>query len=537
MPAGYISIVLHAHLPFVKHPEYEDFLEERWFYEALTETYIPLLDSMGRLVRDGVPARVTVSLSPTLMSMMLDPLLQERYVRHLGKLIELAGKEVERTRWQPEFHHLALMYHERFVRARAIFEGECGRNLLHGFKHLESAGVLEVITCAATHGYLPLMQVCPETARAQILTAGQFFAKHFGHPPVGLWLPECGYFPGVDRFIAEAGIRYFVSDAHAVLHGVPRPCYGVYAPVYCPSGVAAFGRDLESSKQVWSAKEGYPGDFWYRDFYRDIGFDLDLDYVSPYIHMGHDRVFTGLKYYRITGPTDDKRPYEAERALAQADSHAGNFMFNREKQAEFLSGLMDRPPMIVSPYDAELFGHWWFEGIDWLELLLRKTAYDQQNVKTLTPGDYLGLYPSNQVVTPSESSWGWKGYHEVWLEGANDWIYRHLHEAARRMRELAEAYPNPDGLTQRALKQAARELFLAQASDWAFIMKTGTMVGYAVKRTEDHIRRFNRLYREIREMRVNEANLGDLEFRDGVFPDIDYRHFLAVPEPTAALGV
>src|SRR5262249_25501015 len=149
--------------------------------------------------------------------------------------------------------------------------------------------------------------------------------------------------------------------------------------------------------------------------------------------------------------------------------------------------LDGRPSLIVAPYDAELFGHWWFEGPDWINFLLRKICYDQQTVKTITVPEYLDRHPKVQVSQPCPSSWGYKGYSEVWLEGSNAWIYRHLHEGAAPMVELPRQFPHADGLLRRALNQAARELLLAQSSDWAFIMKTGTMVEYAVQRTQVHV--------------------------------------------------
>jgi len=258
--------------------------------------------------------------------------------------------------------------------------------------------------------------------------------------------------------------------------------------------VAAFGRDIESSKQVWSSVEGYPGDYNYREFYRDVGFDLDYDYVRPYLPADGVRVNLGIKYYKITGKSNRKDPYVRQWALDRAADQAANFMFNREKQIEWLTGIVqDRKPIIVAPYDAELYGHWWFEGPDWINFLMRKIAYDQKTIKLTTPMEYLAENPTCQVAR-RRLELGHKGYAEVWLNGTNDWIYRHLHVAADRMVELAQQYPNADGLLRRALNQASRELLLAQSSDWAFIMKTGSHVEYAVKRTQDHVLRFTRLY-------------------------------------------
>jgi 1,4-alpha-glucan branching enzyme len=367
----------------------------------------------------------------------------------------------------------------------------------------------------------------PAAVRAQIRVGVQAFEQAFGRRPLGFWLPECGYHPGHDVFLKEEGLRYFLTDAHGILFGSPRPKYGTYAPAICPSGVAAFGRDLESSKSVWSAEEGYPGDFNYREFYRDIGFDLDYDYVRPYLNGDGTRLNTGIKYHRITGKTNDKEPYDPDRALEKAAEHAGNFLFNREKQIEYLRSVMDRAPIIVSPYDAELFGHWWFEGPDWLELLIRKIHTDQQTFELIAPSDYFHQYPTNQVLEPSMSSWGYGGYNEVWLNGANDWIYRHLQKMTEQMVDSARANPQPDPLRTRALTQMARELLLAQSSDWAFILKTQTHTGYAYRRLHDHIARFSTLHDAVRRGRIDEAWLSELEAKDNPFPFLDHRVYAA----------
>jgi 1,4-alpha-glucan branching enzyme len=198
-------------------------------------------------------------------------------------------------------------------------------------------------------------------------------------------------------------------------------------------------------------------------------------------------------------------------------------LFNRQKQVEYLFDFMQKKPILVSPYDAELYGHWWYEGPQWLDFLIRKIHFDQDQIRLITPSEYLAENPRNQVVTPSASSWGYKGYSEMWLQGSNDWIYRHLHEASEKMTELARSYSDTNGLHKRALNQALRELLLAQSSDWAFIMGTGTHVGYAVRRTKEHLLRFNRLYEDIKSNSIDEGWLSDIEYKDNLFPGIDYR--------------
>src|SRR5215831_11836176 len=361
MKPGYLALVLHAHLPFVREPDHEDAFEHNWLFEAITETYVPLLLVLDNLIQDGIDFRLTLSITPTLGSMLADPLLQGRYVARLERSMELAEKEVARTRSNPQFAPLARMYHALFGRIHDTFVLRYRKNLLEGFRQLQALGYIEIMASAATHAYLPLLSVNEAAVRAQIRVGTEHYRQVFGKPPAGFWLPECRYFPGVDDFLNEAGIRFTILETHGITRADERPRYGVHAPVYCPSGVAAFGRDPECSRQVWSSVDGYPGDSDYREFYRDIGHDLDADYIRPYIHPDGIRLDTGIKYYRVTGKGNHKEPYVPEWAERKAEIHAEHFLEERTKQFARLDGLMDRRPLAVAPYDAELFGHWWFE--------------------------------------------------------------------------------------------------------------------------------------------------------------------------------
>ncbi|MFH0925878.1 MAG: 1,4-alpha-glucan branching protein domain-containing protein [bacterium] len=530
MHNGYLCLVLHAHLPFVRHPEEKYFLEENWLYEAITETYIPLIIIFDRLIRDGVDFRITMSLTPTLVSMLQDPLLQDRYIRHIDKLTELATREIERNSYQPHFHNLALMYYKNLIEAKKIFVEKYQKNLILAFKKFQEQGYIEIIGSCATHGFLPLLNINPLDVKTQIYVGVENYIKTFGQPPKGFWLPECGYYPGVDDLLKDTGVRYFFVDSHGLVNADPAPRYSVYAPIYCPSGTAAFGRDWESSKQVWSSKEGYPGDTDYREYYKDIGYELEYEYIKPYIHPGGIRINTGFKYWRITGNADCKEPYVPDRAQEKAAIHAGNFMFNREKQIEYLASTMDRKPIVVAPYDAELFGHWWFEGPMWIDFLSRKIHYDQKTIRMITPSEYLKEYPVNQLSLPSASSWGYKGYNEYWVEESNDWVYPHLHKAGERMLEIIKGFSKDVKgkrltITKRAVNQAVRELLLAQASDWPFIMKTGTMVPYAHRRIRLHLNRFTRIYNDLLNNSIDKKWLKEVEGRDNIFSEIDCARF------------
>ena len=528
MSEAHLAIVLHAHLPFIHHPEHRMFLEEDWLFEGITETYIPLLLSWDRLERDGVPFRLTMSLTPTLLEMLANPMLQERYQVYLARRIELMQREVRRHTPKSPERAVALHYMERFREVRDFYQRRCERDLVGAFRKLQDAGHLEVIGCAATHGFLPLM-LTPNAVRAQVEVGLATVEKHLGRRPTGFWLPECAFRPGLDEVLADAGVAWFLADAHGLFNAFPPPEGGVHAPVLCPSGVAAFGRDLESSKQVWSSVEGYPGDGAYREFYRDLGYDASYDYIQPYLHADGVRRNIGVKYHRVTGRVGlhEKEVYNRAAAVAKAREHAGHFVFCRQHQVRFLKQRLPAAPVVVAPYDAELFGHWWYEGPEFLEQLFRSAQFATEDFSVSTVGDCLRYHAPRQAAMPSSSSWGQGGYFEVWLNSANDWIYRHLHQAEERMVALARAHAEETSPpVRRALNQAARELLLAQSSDWAFLMSAGTATPYAEKRTRDHLHRFARLCDMIEAGRISRTYPAECFKKNPVFAEIDYRAYL-----------
>jgi 1,4-alpha-glucan branching enzyme len=517
---GYLALVLHAHLPYVRNPDHEYFLEERWLFEAITETYIPLLDLFEQLLNDRVDFRITISLTPTLVEMFNDSLLMERYQRHIDNLIDLTEKEVSRTRRDSGFGPVARMYRRRLLKIRRLFEEAYRKDLTSAFRSLLGSGKTEIITSAATHAYLPALMNEPRAAMAQVMTGATHFKRNFGRKSTGIWLPECGFYPGCDALLKKWGLRFFFVESHGLFNSAPKISKGIYRPVRTPAGVFAFSRDAECSREVWSATSGYPGDFDYRDFYRDIGFDLGFGYLRPHLPEGV-RTFTGLKYYRITGKSEAKKPYVRQQALRKAAVHARHFLKRRKDQILSLRETLRIKPVVTAAYDAELFGHWWFEGPEWLGSFL-KLASRQNVFRLITPAEYLSENGGFETATPSLSSWGDRGYSSTWVSNANAWIYKHLKRAARTMGEMASGHPGAEGLMKRALNQAARELLLAQASDWAFMMKTGNAAEFATNRVTEHVRNFFELHREITRGRITEAAVARLERVNNIFRDIDY---------------
>ncbi|GAB4489217.1 MAG: DUF1957 domain-containing protein [Thermodesulfovibrionales bacterium] len=518
--------MLHAHLPYIRCPEHEHHLEEGWLFEAITETYLPLLDLLLDLAEERVDFRITLSLTPTLLEMLDDPLLRERYLAHLDRQTELGGKEVARTAQDPHVGPLARRYLAMFRRAKKRFAETYRCDLPAAFRMLAETGCVELITSAACHAYLPSLMQEPAAARAQIEVGVRNFRKRFNADPAGIWLPECGYAPGIEPLLKDAGIRYFFLESHGLLAADPQPAASIYQPVRTAKGLAAFARDVDSAQQVWSSVEGYPGDPAYRDFYRDIGFDLEIGYLKPFL-PGGVRTFTGFKYRRVTGKTDQKDVYAPAQALAKAAAHARHFLRSKKDQAAFLRNRLKQTPVIVAAYDAELFGHWWFEGPAWLNHLLRKA--ESAGIRLTTASAYLRGRKNLQTVAPSESSWGRYGYHATWIDRSNAWMQRHLRRAEKDMIAAAGKYRDSGGIGQRVLNQAARELLLAQASDWPFMMKTGTAVEFARESFTTHLRNVFHLLKMLESGEIRLGSLERIEEKNRIFPEIDFRVFTATP--------
>ena len=533
---GVLAWVLHAHLPFVRHPAHDDFLEERWLFEAIIECHVPLLWVLEGWERDGVPGSWTMSVSPTLAAMLSDELLRSRFERHLGRLERLARDEEVRRSLQSAWQRAAAFQRRRIERVRRTWEA-IGGDLIGAWRGWEAAGRLGLITCGATHALLPLLAGKPWAVRAQVAVAVAEHRRHFGRHPRGFWLPECAYAPDVEPALREAGVEWTILETHGLLGARPSPERGVLAPIRTPRGLACFGRDPGSARQVWSRDVGYPGDPRYREFHRDVADDAEWGFVEPHAAGTGQRVPTGLKLHRVTGPGLEKEPYDPGAASEAVAEHARHFVGERLR---WLGGRLDGrgsggvgeggdpPPLVVAPYDAELFGHWWMEGPEFLDAVAREAA--ARGLKLGWLGDQQAWIEGAQVAQPVASSWGEGGHLGVWLDESNAWMQRPLRGMTRRlgdwlrapeacMGEGAGGATSPRG---RCLRQAAREWMLAWASDWPFLVRMGTARAYAEARFQAHVGRFDRLEamamgREV----MDEAWLAKVEDADNLFPGIE----------------
>ncbi len=510
MSKGQLALVLHSHLPYVRSEEAGS-LEEDWYYQALMECYLPILETLEKAsTNQGQVPKITISLSPTLLSLFEDSHLKQNFSSWASSRLDLLSN-ISNELILPASHLASHISHQL-----KIWETSNGE-VINRFAKLQRSGVIDILTCAATHGYLPLLRQNPESVRGQLKTAVREHLRIFDVPPIGIWLPECAYYEGLDALMVESGLRYAVLDGHGLLHANPRPRYGLYAPICSKSGVAFFGRDSESTLPVWSAKEGYPGHPEYREFHKDLGWEIKGEKLIQLGLKGNRPL--GLKLHKVTGqniPLDEKEVYDPYKAKECIKKHANKYIKERCIQLDKLYTTMNHSPLLIAPFDTELFGHWWFEGPLFLEEIFTNAAKNDLHLTRLC--DTLQGNPKLQLCEPCPSSWGQGGYHDYWLNKSNDWVVIEWNNSSKAMIERCKiGVSNQDNL--RLLQQAARELLLSQSSDWSFILRAGTTTELAKERINRHLKRFWTLINALdSEDAIPSSLLNQIEKEDSLFP-------------------
>lgn len=473
-PLPAIAIVLHAHLPYVPATEGGQSLEERWLYQALWECYLPLLDVLERLDEDGVPARWTVSLSPTLIAMLGEARRREAFGHYLDERERFARDARDRPgeeRLRPALEDVVARLEAARRRMSAI-----GGDVTSAFAAQARGGHIDLMTTAATHAYLPALGDLA-SVRRQLCLGAAAFTKATGLTSEGRWLPECGFEPRLEAILAEEGVRFTVLDAHGLGAGA-----SPFAVARGGHGVAFFPRDPSTARRVWSRAEGYPRDAVYREYYAELE-----------AGGSNDALGSGIKPYRISGPGSVKEPYDPRAAAARAAHHAEDFVEDRWRALRASSG--PRPPVAVAPFDAELFGHWWSEGPQFLEAVARALHRREGagQLRSTTLGAWLDAHPPDERVDPLPSSWGEGGFGGAWFGPTASRYVRHVRHAGEALRRAMGRAALDDAGAQRALDQCVRELVLAQASDWPFMAERGEVTHYAIERLEIHTARALRL--------------------------------------------
>jgi len=535
-----VSIVLNAHFPFVKDcvplrkkdPNAPDSVprqteisgtglasaEESEFFEAVSETYLPLLSVMDRLEGDRVPFRLALAVSPLFGQMLGDGLLMKKYAAHLDRQITFGARELERlgTRSGRQAR-LARRYLDLAIDRRAAFTARYEGDVLGALGHYRRKEKLEILAAPATPAFLPFISRFPESVQAQMEVGLSFCRYTMGASPRGFWLPGLGWSRELEPFIRAHGFAYTIVDGHGFVFGSPPPSRGGFFPVKTPQGLVVLCRDHAAGCEIAAMR----ADGSYRDNGRDAGHELPPDFVSGFIARNGARCRTGYKYWRRSGD-----PYDHDEARAAAEGHARAFVENRHGRLEEASRHMRESPVSLCVFEADAFGRDWHEGPHFLESVFRFAAR-YRGLRFMNPSEYLAgqTDAAFEVSVPEFSSWGDSGYSETWLDSSNDWIYRHLNRACERMTELAERFSGDSWVRERALNQAARELLLAQSSDWPAMLRRQERSGFARGRVESALRNFTTIYEAMGANHISTEWLTDLEVQRGVFKDINYRVF------------
>ena len=562
-PLGYVTFALHSHLPYVvNHGTWPHGME--WLHEAAAETYLPLIRVFGELEQQGLALKANVNLSPILLEQLSHPVFKDEFPKYLVRKIKAAHKDaddftLEGDKHMVEVSRFWLHFYEQALRQ---FD-KLNSNIIRGFQHFYDTGAIEIITCGATHGYFPLLGT-DSSIRAQVRTGVETHERFFNRKPRGIWLPECGYRPagdwqfpvapagssfynrhpfyrdGVEQILAEHDLQFFYVDTHLVDSSMRFTPYQLmagdvpialetepesehehknfYRPYYAESPdpeahVAFFTRDPRTSVQVWSGDHGYPGDANYLEFHKK-------------------RWPGGNRYWRITGPKVDlglKQAYDPAIALERTREHAKHFARITAETLERHGKNAPGIPVLTAPFDAELFGHWWFEGPEWLKNVALEFAKPESRVELTSCPEYLNQSPPSGYVALPEGSWGAESNNSVWLNEDTAWTWTHIYPAELAVQQMANSglWRGHETATRLA-KQICRELLLLESSDWQFLITTKAARDYAEKRFNTHLEQFRALLDTWRRFEVTHQIPADklqeleaIELRDFVFPEID----------------
>ncbi|HEY0868023.1 MAG TPA: 1,4-alpha-glucan branching protein domain-containing protein [Fimbriimonas sp.] len=552
MPVGRFLLCLHSHMPYVlshgKSPHGTD-----WINESTAECYLPLLHALDRLHREGIKPRWTVNMTPILAEQLEDPSFKDGFEDYCQQKIDFAISDAKNFERQGPLwmQGLACFWQRQYTRALVQFKHQWGRSVIEGFRFFQDQGCIEVITSGATHGYQPLLGT-DESCVAQVRLGKEVYRKHFGQDPRGIWLPECAYRPrydwkspvgqnevawprmSTDEILKQEGFEYFFIDSHMIRGGHPLGTYAAnfpqlaelfarssryftppteyrseYEHYLLPTGETVFARDPETTVKVWSGEAGYPGDPQYLEF--------------------HKQLYPGrLRYWRISENKADlgqKQPYDPYAAFESIQNHAADMVNVLKGTLARYRGQADRVGTLTAMYDTELFGHWWWEGPEFLYELARNLHHDGE-IPMVSGGDVLDAEPARHMITMPEGSWGEGGYHYIWLNDDNAWTWEKLYPVERKLRQMARDYA--DGPAREVVVQAAREMLLAEASDWQFLISTFSARDYAEIRFQDHIDRFDRLAAIADRIHLGGsmtaeevAFLRDCQLKDAPFQDLD----------------
>ncbi|TAL71103.1 MAG: DUF1957 domain-containing protein [Bacteroidetes bacterium] len=531
MHSGNYLLALHTHLPWVLHhgqsPHGVD-----WLCEAVAECYIPLLNKFNELLDENILPKVTIDISPVLCEQLEHKDFKLIFEKYCSDKIESAQRDERNfTDWGYNSHQVWLtkFWQKWYDDRKSNFIYSYHSSIVGAFKKLQDEGAIEVVSCAATHGYLPLLGF-DKSINLQLKLAVENYDKYFGRKPRGIWLPECAYRPsyewksllpihpfhiprlrpGIEQFLSRFGLEYFFTDQNLTERAQPLGIFIDYDKEkfidkhsmkenypnitfkemnLIPFNVSssektgygtsiALTRHKNIAMQVWSGEVGYPGQADYLDFHKK-----HLDSM--------------LRYWRVTDNKADmmyKTLYEPSWTQDKIDHQSNHFIHHVENTLNYFNKNSGKFGTLCTPFDTELFGHWWFEGPEFIKSVI-KGLHHSPYVKHATASEQIFRVKPSEVMSLPEGSWGENNNHDVWCNDENKWTWEAEYNDELRLHSTLKQFPdriiNP--VQTRILTQAMKELLLLQSSDWQFLIHTKSAKDYAEQRFSNHHSDFNKL--------------------------------------------
>jgi len=494
------------------------------FFDAVSDSYIPLLQMFERLENDGVNFKVGLVLPPILCNMLENPEIQELYLQYLEKRIALGKKEVNRSKNDPAAQELVKENLEKYIQLKKSFSSKYQKNLINQFAEYQKKGLIEILATCASDIFIPHYADLPEALSAQIEIGLQAYKRSFGDIPEGFFLPEFGYTPGIEKLIKAYGYTYTILHSRSVLLSQNIPSDGIFYPTRSENGLIIYSAD-SSIKDLIYGEEAYSTASCYRNENRDIGFELDLKKLSPVLEQNAARYSTGYKYWKKDFSEEAAFSYNPKEAAQQAEKDAENFISNRLAFLEHASEFAKNEDFVISVccLDDNYLRSQWYEYLNWLENVLRQA--DESKLETVLLGSLVTKSYTLEKIEASYSSGAGQGYGENLLSSKNCWMMRYVRKATERMIDLAERFPNDTGLKTRLLNIGSVELLLAQSSSLAKMIEDDDCADYANRRFRLSINAFTSVFDSLGSNTVSTEWLTTLESLDNVFPWINYRVF------------
>lgn len=518
-----LVLTIVAHQPYIRCVSgSESSAEIEMLFSAISGTYLPLLNMFERLDMDCVPFKVSMVLTPTLCALLADYEVQQCYVAWLDRVIELGNMQVASLPKNAPNRKVAKECLSRYKKNKEDFLFLYKSDLLSAFRYYADRGSIELLATCATSAFLPHYADIPEAVNAQIEAGLYSHRQFFGVIPEGFWFPAMGYVGGLEKVLRSYGFTYTMLDSHGLLFSEPAPTAGIFSPVRCEAGLVMFARDFSAETQT-TGRGGFMWNPLYRDQDRDLAFESSADELKDFLVQDGARTSTGYKYWKRS--SEGSEWYDFAAAQKQVALDADKFVASRRQMLDKAEKFLETSNLsLVCAFDARIFGQNWFEGVDWLEQVLRKIA-SSDDVETAHCSSLVGGKNSLPVVVPFMSAALGTGYGEDALDTSNDWMLRYSRKSCEQMVQLVERFPKETGLKERVLNTAARELLLAQAVDWPVMMHHKLFPDYAEAQFKKSIKAFTNVYDSLGSTSVSTEWLTNMEQEHPLFPWINYQIF------------